>query len=163
MMKNKKINSKFMTEHTQFMRAALGEAKKACELDEIPIGAVVILNNEIIGRGYNSVIKNSDPTCHAEIMALRDAAKSLSNYRLPEVNLYVTLEPCIMCLGAIFHARVNQVYFGAYDAKFQSCNPQNKLIDNKLINHQTHAIGGILEQECSSILKKFFEKKRSSN
>ena len=163
MMKNKKINSKFMTDHTQFMRAALDEAEKARELDEIPIGAIVTLNNEIIGRGFNSVIKNSDPTCHAEIMALRDAAHSLSNYRLPEVNLYVTLEPCIMCLGAIFNARVKQVYFGAYDAKFQSCNPKNKLIDNKLINHQTHAVGGILERECSSILKKFFKKKRGSN
>jgi len=163
MMKNKKINSKFMANHTQFMRAALNEAEKARELDEIPIGAIVTFNNEIIGRGCNSVIKNSDATCHAEIMALRDAAHSLSNYRLPEVNLYVTLEPCIMCLGAIFHARVKQVYFGAYDAKFQSCNPKNKLIDNKLINHQTHAVGGILEQECSFILKKFFEKKRGSN
>jgi tRNA(adenine34) deaminase len=163
MIKNKKINSKFMTDHTQFMQAALDEAEKARELDEIPIGAVVILNNEIIGRGYNSVIKYSDPTCHAEIMALRDAAHSLSNYRLPEVNLYVTLEPCIMCLGAIFHSRVKQVFFGAYDAKFQSCNPKNKLIYNKLINHQTHAVGGILEHECSSILKNFFEKKRDSN
>jgi tRNA(adenine34) deaminase len=163
MMKNKKINSKFMTDHTQFMRAALDQAEKACELDEIPIGAVVTLNNEIIGRGYNSVIKNSDPTCHAEIMALRDAANFLSNYRLPEVNLYVTLEPCIMCLGAIFNARVKQVYFGAFDAKFQSCNPKNKLIDNNLINHQTHVVGGILEHECSSILKNFFEKKRGSN
>jgi tRNA(adenine34) deaminase len=163
MMKNKKINSKFMINHIQFMQAALEEAEKALESDEIPIGAIVTLNNKIIGRGYNSVIKNSDPSCHAEIMALRDAAHSLSNYRLPEVNLYVTLEPCIMCLGAIFHARVKQVYFGAYDAKFQSCNPKNKLIDNKLINHQTHAVGGILEQECSSILKKFFEKKRGSS
>ena len=162
-MKNKKINSKFMTDHTQFMRAALDQAEKACELDEIPIGAIVTLNNEIIGRGYNSVIKNSDPTCHAEIMALRDAANFLTNYRLPKVNLYVTLEPCIMCLGAIFHARVKQFYFGAYDAKFQSCNPKNKLIENKVINHQTVAVGGILEQECSSILKKFFEKKRGSN
>ena len=161
-MKNKKINSKFMTDHIKFMRAALVEAEKALDSDEIPIGAIVTLNNEIIGRGYNSVIKNSDPTCHAEIMALRDAANSLSNYRLPEVNLYVTLEPCIMCLGAIFHARVKQVYFGAYDAKFQSCNPKNKLIENKEINHQTNATGGILKQECSYILKKFFEKKRGS-
>lgn len=152
-----------MTDHIQFMQAALEEAEKALESNEIPIGSIVTLNDEIIGRGYNSVIKNSDPTCHAEIMALRDAAHSLSNYRLPEVNLYVTLEPCIMCLGAIFNARVRQVYFGAYDAKFQSCNPKNKLIDNKLINHQTHAVGGILEHECSSILKNFFEKKRGSN
>jgi tRNA(adenine34) deaminase len=160
MMKNKKINSKFMTDHTQFMRAALDEAKKARELDEIPIGAIVTSNNEIIGRGCNSVIKNSDPTCHAEIMALRDAAHSLSNYRLPEVNLYVTLEPCIMCLGAIFHARVKQVYFGAYDAKFHSCDPNQQLVNNKIINHHTSFKGGILEKECSALLKNYFKNKR---
>jgi len=159
-MKNKKINSKFMTDHTQFMRAALDEAEKARELDEIPIGAVVTLNYEIIGRGYNSVIKNSDPTCHAEIMALRDAANSLSNYRLPEVNLYVTLEPCIMCLGAIFHARVKQVYFGAFDPKFHSCDPSQQLVNNKIINHHTSFIGGILEEECSILLKNYFKNKR---
>ena len=149
-----------MTDHTQFMRAALDEAEKARELDEIPIGAIVTLNNEIIGRGYNSVIKNSDPTCHAEIMALRDAANSLTNYRLPEVNLYVTLEPCIMCLGAIFHARVKQVYFGAYDAKFHSCDPNQQLINNKTINHHTSFEGGVLEKECSTLLKTYFKNKR---
>jgi tRNA(adenine34) deaminase len=160
MMKNKKINSKFMTDHTQFMQAALDEAEMARELDEIPIGAIVTLNNEIIGRGYNSVIKNSDPTCHAEIMALRDAAKCLSNYRLPEVNLYVTLEPCIMCLGAIFHARVKQVFFGAYDAKFHSCDPSQQLVNNKTINHHTSFEGGVLEKECSTLLKNYFKDKR---
>ncbi len=160
MMKNKKINSKFMTDHTQFMLAALDEAEKAGDLDEIPIGAVVILNNKIIGRGFNSVIENSDPTCHAEIMALRDAAFSLSNYRLPEVNLYVTLEPCIMCLGAIFQARVKQVYFGAYDAKFHSCDPDQNLVNNKTINHHTSFVGGILEDECSALLKNYFKNKR---
>jgi len=149
-----------MTDHTQFMRAALDKAVKARELDEIPIGAIVTLNDEIIGRGYNSVIKNSDPTCHAEIMALRDAAHSLSNYRLPEVNLYVTLEPCIMCLGAILHARVKQVYFGAYDAKFHSCDPNQQLINNKIINHHTSFKGGILEAECSTLLKTYFKNKR---
>jgi len=159
-MKNKKINSKFMADHTQFMRAALDEAEKARELDEIPIGAVVTLNYEIIGRGYNSVIKNSDPTCHAEIMALRDAANSLSNYRLPEVNLYVTLEPCIMCLGAIFHARVKQVYFGAFDPKFHSCDPSQNLVTNQTIYHHTSFVGGILEEECSILLKNYFKNKR---
>jgi tRNA(adenine34) deaminase len=160
MMKNKKINSKFMADQIQFMRAALNEAEKARELDEIPIGAIVTLNNEVIGRGFNSVIKNSDPTCHAEIMALRDAAHSLSNYRLPEVNLYVTLEPCIMCLGAIFHARVKQVYFGAYDAKFHSCGPSQELVNNKIINHHTSFDGGVLEKECSTLLKNYFKNKR---
>ena len=149
-----------MTDHTHFMRAALDEAEKARELDEIPIGAIVTLDNEIIGRGYNSVIKNSDPTCHAEIMALRDAAHHLSNYRLPEINLYVTLEPCIMCLGAIFHARVKQVYFGAYDAKFHSCDPNQQLVNNKIINHHTSFSGGILEKECSTLLKTYFKDKR---
>ena len=149
-----------MTDHTQFMRAALVEAEKARELDEIPIGAIVTLNDEIIGRGCNSVIKNSDPTCHAEIMALRDAAHHLSNYRLPEVNLYVTLEPCIMCLGAIFYARVKHVFFGAHDPKFQSCDPNQSLINNKIINHHTTAQGGILEQECAELLTHYFKQKR---
>ena len=159
-MKNKKINSKFMTDHIQFMRAALEEAERARKSDEIPIGAIVTLNKQVIGRGFNSVIKNSDPTCHAEIMALRDAAFSLSNYRLPEVSLYVTLEPCIMCLGAIFQARVKQVYFGAYDAKFHSCDPDQNLVNNKTINHHTLFEGGILEDECSALLKNYFKHKR---
>jgi tRNA(adenine34) deaminase len=160
MMKNKKINSKFMTDHIQFMRAALEEAERARESDEIPIGAIVTLNNKIIGCGFNSVIKNLDPTCHAEIMALRDAAHFLSNYRLPQVNLYVTLEPCIMCLGAIFQARVKHVYFGAYDAKFNSCEPSHHLVNNKVINHHTSFAGGILEEECSALLKNYFKDKR---
>ena len=159
-MKNKKINSKFMTDHIQFMRAALEEAERARKSDEIPIGAIVTLNNEVIGRGFNSVIKNSDPTCHAEIMALRDAAQFLNNYRLPQVNLYITLEPCIMCLGAIFQARVKQVYFGAYDAKFHSCDPDQNLVNNKTINHHTSLVGGILEDECSALLKNYFKHKR---
>ena len=159
-MKNKKINSKFMTDHIQFMRAALEEAERARKADEIPIGAIVTLNNEVIGRGFNSVIKNSDPTCHAEIMALRDAAQFLNNYRLPQVNLYITLEPCIMCLGAIFQARVKQVYFGAYDAKFHSCDPSQQLVNNKMINHHTSFQGGVLEEECSALLKNYFKNKR---
>ena len=159
-MKNKKINSKFMTDHIQFMRAALEEAERARKSDEIPIGAIVTLNNEVIGRGFNSVIKNSDPTCHAEIMALRDAAQFLNNYRLPQVNLYITLEPCIMCLGAIFQARVKQVYFGAYDAKFHSCDPSQQLVNNKMLNHHTSFQGGVLEEECSALLKDYFKNKR---
>ena len=149
-----------MTDHIQFMRAALEEAERARKSDEIPIGAVVTFKNEIIGRGFNSLIKNSDPTCHAEIMALRDAANFLSNYRLPQVNLYVTLEPCIMCLGAIFQARVKQVYFGAYDAKFHSCDPSQQLVNNKTINHHTLFKGGILEEQCSAFLKNYFKNKR---
>jgi tRNA(adenine34) deaminase len=93
-------------------------------------------------------------------MALRDAAFYLSNYRLPEVNLYVTLEPCIMCLGVIFQARVKQVYFGAYDAKFHSCDPSQNLVNNQAINHHTSFIGGILEDECSALLKNYFKNKR---
>ena len=149
-----------MTDHLHFMEAALVEAEKALKSDEIPIGAIVTLNNKIIGRGFNSVIKNTDPTCHAEIVALRDAARFLSNYRLPQVNLYVTLEPCIMCLGAIFQARVKQVYFGAYDAKFHSCDPSQNLVNNQTINHHTSFIGGILEEEWSALLKNYFKNKR---
>ena len=149
-----------MPDHIQFMQQALLEAKCALEEDEVPIGAIVTFNDEIIGRGYNSVIKSSDPTQHAEIVALRDAAKQLANYRLPEVSLYVTLEPCIMCLGAIFHARVKHVFFGAHDPKFHSCAPSQSLINNKIINHHTTAQGGILEQECAELLTHYFKQKR---
>jgi len=149
-----------MPDHIQFMHQALLEAKFALEEDEVPIGAIVTFNDKVIGRGYNSVIKTSDPTQHAEIVALRDAAKQLANYRLPEVSLYVTLEPCIMCLGAIFHARVKHVFFGAYDPKFHSCDPNQSLINNRIINHHTTAQGGILEQECAELLSNYFKHKR---
>jgi tRNA(adenine34) deaminase len=150
------------TDQQNFMREALKEANKAHEIDEVPIGAVVTLNNEIIGRGFNSVIKQNDPTCHAEIVAIRAAGQYLNNYRLPHAHLYVTLEPCVMCLGAIFHARIEHVFFGASEQKFNSCDEKNNLVNNRLINHQTLFSGGVLSEECGEMLTNFFQKKRST-
>lgn len=149
-----------MVEHSNFMREALIEANKAKSFDEVPIGAVIVLNEKIIGRGFNSVIGQSDPSGHAEIIALRNAGRSLNNYRIPKASIYVTLEPCVMCLGAIFQARLEHVYFGAYDPKFQSCHSNHMLINNKIINHQTQATGGLLENQCGALLKSYFKNKR---
>ena len=142
------------------MSQAINEACNAQANNEVPIGAVVVNNGEIIARGFNSVISKSDPSCHAEILAIRAACDIKNNYRLPDCELYVTLEPCIMCLGAIFNARIKSLYFGAYDEKFGSCSHHQNLIHNKIINHHTVVYGGVLEHECQKILKLFFKDKR---
>ena len=142
------------------MSEAINEAFNAQLKNEVPIGAVIVNNGEIIARGFNSVISKSDPSCHAEIVAIRTACNIKNNYRLPECELYVTLEPCIMCLGAIFNTRIKSLYFGAYDEKFGSCSNHQNLVENKIINHHTVVQGGILEHECQKILKLFFKDKR---
>jgi len=151
-----------MPEHINFMQEAIKEAHKALKQNEIPIGAVITYNNEIIGRGFNQVISHSDPTSHAEILAIRQASQYFKNYRLPGTALYVTLEPCIMCLGAIFQARIQNVFFGAMDHKFNSCNENHHLINNKILNHHTTFEAGILREECGDILNHFFIKKRGT-
>jgi len=151
-----------MSEHINFMQEAIKEARKALKQNEIPIGAVITYNNEIIGRGFNQVISHSDPTSHAEILAIRQASQYFKNYRLPGTALYVTLEPCIMCLGAIFQARIQNVFFGAMDHKFNSCNENHHLINNKILNHHTTFEAGILREECGDILNHFFIKKRGT-
>src|SRR5882757_7804095 len=130
------------------MTRALELARRAQEEGEVPIGAVVVLNGEIVGEGWNRPISASDPTAHAEIQALRAAAQKLSNYRLTGATLYVTLEPCDMCMGAMFHARIGRVIFGAKDPK--------KLV----LKNQVEISGGVLAEECGSILSKFFAAKR---
>jgi len=144
------------------MQEAIKEAHKALKQNEIPIGAVITYNNEIIGRGFNQVISHSDPTSHAEILAIRQASQYFKNYRLPGTALYVTLEPCIMCLGAIFQARIQNVFFGAMDHKFNSCNENHHLVNNKILNHHTTFEAGILREECGDILNHFFIKKRGA-
>jgi len=144
------------------MQEAIKEAHKALKQNEIPIGAVITYNNEIIGRGFNQVISHSDPTSHAEILAIRQASQYFKNYRLPGTALYVTLEPCIMCLGAIFQARIQNVFFGAMDHKFNSCNENHHLVNNKILNHHTTFEAGILSEECGDILNHFFIKKRGA-
>ena len=147
-------------EDLKFMKLALGLAKKAELKNEVPVGALIVRNGEIIGKGMNTSISDHDPTSHAEINAIREAAKSIKNYRLKDCAIYVTLEPCAMCVGAIQHARIDKIIYGAPDPKTGACGSMIDLISVKEINHHAEAIGGILEKECGQILKDFFLSKR---
>jgi tRNA(adenine34) deaminase len=145
----------------RFMRAALREAKVAASAKEVPVGAVVVKSGEIIGRGLNRPVQDSDPTAHAEILALRAAAASEKNYRLNDCTVYVTLEPCAMCMGAMLNARVSRVVFGAYDPKSGAAGSVVDLSDNRRLNHQLEVNGGLLEEKCAGLLRKFFEARRN--
>jgi tRNA(adenine34) deaminase len=142
------------------LRYAIQLALRAQEQGEVPVGAVLFANDEIIGEGWNCPISTSDPTAHAEIKALRMGASRLNNYRLLDTTLYVTLEPCIMCAGAIVHSRVKRVVFGAFDSKAGAVSSLFNIFDDKKLNHSVEYVGGLLNEECSSILKNFFEQKR---
>lgn len=143
-----------------WMLEALAQAKLARELGEVPVGAVVVRGDEVVGRGHNRCITTSDPTAHAEVMALRDAASRLGNYRLDDCELFVTLEPCVMCSGAMFHARLKRVVFGAHDPKTGAAGSVIQLYANPAINHHAQVKGGVLEQECASLLQDFFAQRR---
>ena len=140
----------------EFMRAALELASQAGDAGEVPVGAVVVSEGAIIGRGYNRPISASDPTAHAEVIALRDAAKYVGNYRLAGCALYVTLEPCAMCIGAIFHARIARLVFGAAEPKTGVCGSIIDLTAELRLNHHTQVLGGVLAEEAESKLKQFF-------
>jgi tRNA(adenine34) deaminase len=144
----------------EFMRTALDLAAEAQEAGEVPVGAVVVSGDAVIGRGYNRPISAADPTAHAEVMALRDAAKYLGNYRLTGCTLYVTLEPCAMCIGAIFHARIARLVFGAAEPKTGVCGSVIDLPAELRLNHHTQVIGGVLAEEAESKLKHFFASRR---
>ncbi len=144
-----------------FMEEALIEAKKALKKGEVPVGAVVVLEENVIGRGYNQSITKNDPTAHAEIMALRDAAMNLKNYRLKDTLVYTTLEPCLMCAGALVHARIKKLIYSASDPKSGVIESNGNLIQSAFLNHKISYEGGILKEESSEILKNFFVKKRS--
>jgi len=146
--------------HEAFMREALGEAQKALLANEVPIGAVVVLGGEIIGRGYNQPISGEDPTAHAEIVALRAAAHRLGNYRLGEVTLYVTVEPCLMCVGAMVHARIATLVFGAVEPKTGAISSTVKVLDNPFLNHRFEVVSGVLEDDCRGLLREFFRSRR---
>ena len=148
------------SEDEQFMRAALVEAKVAGQADEVPVGAVVVRNGEIIGRGLNRPVQDCDPTAHAEIVAIRAAAASEKNYRLNDTTLYVTLEPCPMCVGAMLHARIGRLVFGAYDPKAGAAGSVLDLSDDRRLNHRLEVNGGLLEDKCSGLLQKFFAARR---
>jgi len=145
-----------------FMRAALALAQQARALGEVPVGAVVVKNGVIIGRGFNQPITSIDPTTHAEIVALRDAAKNIQNYRLVDCELFVTLEPCMMCVGAMLHARVKRVVFGAMEPKTGVCGSVMNLPNEARLNHHTTFVGGVLADECGAMLKDFFAERRIS-
>lgn len=143
-----------------FMRLALEQARFAGSLGEVPVGAVVVLNGVVVGRGFNQPIGRHDPSAHAEIQALRDAAARLGNYRLPGCDLYVTLEPCAMCSGAMMHARIRRVVFGACDSKTGVAGSVLDLFAQARLNHHTRAEGGVLGDECGSLLSSFFAARR---
>ena len=145
-----------------YMKIALQLAAEAALAGEVPVGAVVVKDGIIIGRGANSPIGLHDPTAHAEIMALRDAAKTIGNYRLVDCALYVTLEPCAMCSGAIQHARIAKLVYGASDPKTGACGSVINLMDVAKLNHHTLVLGGVMSEECSSVLSAFFKQRRLS-
>ena len=145
----------------RFMREALKEAKVAASADEVPVGAVVVKGGEIIGRGLNRPVQDSDPTAHAEVVAIRAAALHERNYRLTDATVYVTLEPCAMCLGAMLNARISRLVFGAYDPKAGAAGSVIDLSDNRALNHQLEVNGGLLEEKSSSLLRRFFESRRA--
>ena len=144
-----------------FMREALVLAQRAWDAGEVPVGAVVVKDGEIIGRGFNQPITSSDPTTHAEIVALREAALKLQNYRLTDCELYVTLEPCMMCVGAMLHSRLKRVVFGANDPKTGVCGSVMNLPAEAKLNHHATFEGGVLAQECGDLLRAFFAQRRS--
>lgn len=148
-----------MDQDERYMKEALAEAQKAAQREEVPVGAVAVIGDRIVGRGYNKPVSESDPTAHAEIVALRDACRQMENYRLSGCDLYVTLEPCAMCLGAAVQARVSRLVFGAYDPKSGAVGSAMSFSFENL-NHRIEIKGGILAAECGKILKDFFEKKR---
>ena len=144
----------------QFMQQALDLAKLAAAAGEVPVGAVLVRDGQVISTGFNQPITNSDPSAHAEMMALRAAASDESNYRLPGTTLYVTLEPCTMCAGAMLHARVDRVVFGTTDPKTGAAGSVLNVFSEKQINHQTVVEGGIMSEECGQILRNFFKERR---
>jgi tRNA(adenine34) deaminase len=143
------------------MRAALAEARAGLAAGEVPIGAIVVLDDVIIGQAHNAPIASSDPTAHAEVLALREAARKTGNYRLLGAALYATLEPCVMCCGAAIHARVARVVYGALDPKAGAIESRHRLLDDGRSNHRIATLGGVLESDCAALLKEFFEARRS--
>jgi tRNA(adenine34) deaminase len=143
-----------------YMRQALDQAQNAQLVGEVPVGAVVVWEGQVISTGYNQPVGTHDPTAHAEINALRQAAEQLGNYRLPHCDLYVTLEPCAMCVGAMLHARIRRVVFGAHDPKTGAAGGVVDLFAEALLNHQTKVQGGVLGDECGTMLREFFAERR---
>ena len=147
--------------HDTFMSLALDEARKAHEAGEVPVGAIVLLDGEVIGAGFNQPISAHDPTAHAEIVALRAAAARVGNYRLTGATLYVTVEPCLMCVGAMVHARIGLVVFGAAEPKAGAVVSMTRAHELPSLNHRLQVLGGVLEAECREVMQGFFKARRT--
>ena len=146
--------------HEKFMSLALKEAKKAELIDEVPIGAIIVKDNKVISRGFNIRESLHDVSAHAEMIAIKKANKKLDNWRLVDCDLYVTIEPCLMCMGAIYQSHIRNVYYGSKDPKGGAAHSVVDFSEIKNLNHYPHIEGGILEEECSQIVKEYFKKKR---
>lgn len=143
------------------MRYALALAEKAADAGEVPVGAVVVLNDEVVGEGWNQPISGHDPTAHAEILALRAAAQKVGNYRLVDADLYVTIEPCTMCAGAVVHARVRRLVYGAVEPKSGVVNSNGQLLEQPWMNHRVEVEAGVLAERCSARISEFFRLRRA--
>jgi tRNA(adenine34) deaminase len=154
-----------VTAHTDqsYMQLALQLAQTAAQVGEVPVGAIVVKDGIVIGRGSNAPISSHDPTAHAEVIAMREAATHLGNYRLVDCTLYVTLEPCAMCSGAIQHARIAKLIYGARDPKTGACGSVVDLMNEPKLNHHTEVVGGVLAKECGEILSDFFKQRRNKS
>jgi tRNA(adenine34) deaminase len=146
--------------HEPFMRAALEQAHEARRRGEVPVGAVVVVDGAIAGAGFNRPIADADPTAHAEVVALRDAARRKGNYRLTGATLYVTVEPCLMCVGAMVHARVATLVFGAREPKAGAVESTQRAHEHPALNHRLAVVGGVLEEDCRAIMQEFFTERR---
>lgn len=143
-----------------FMREAMAEARRAAELGEVPVGAVLVRDDKVIGRGFNQPISSHDPSAHAEMVALRQAAADDANYRLPGTTLYVTLEPCTMCSGLLVHSRISRLVFGASEPRSGAVISRSQVLDQPWLNHRVEVEGGVLAEECGAILTDFFKARR---
>jgi tRNA(adenine34) deaminase len=149
-----------MTRDESCLQLAIDQARLAAEAGEVPVGAIVVFEGEVVGRGRNQVLATNDPTAHAEIVALRDAARHLNNYRLTGCELYTTLEPCSMCAGAIIHARIARLVYGAADPKAGAAGSVLEVINHPKLNHQLEIVAGVMAEECGELLRAFFRERR---
>jgi tRNA(adenine34) deaminase len=149
-----------MPPHEPFMREALGLARAAAAAGEVPVGAVIVLDDEIVGRGRNQPVAAHDPTAHAEVVALRDAARQIGNYRLPDATMYVTVEPCLMCVGALVHARIDTLVFGAPEPKAGAVESTQRAHEHPALNHRLRVVSGVLAAEARAIMQEFFRDRR---
>ena len=150
-----------MTQHERWMNMALREARRAYDADEVPVGAIIVYQGEIIGRGYNQIEHLQDPTAHAEMIAITAATNHINARRLENCTLYVTLEPCPMCAGAIVLARIPTLVFSSYDPKAGACGTLYNIVEDRRLNHTVHVVGGICDKESEALLKDFFATKRT--